>query len=266
LETKPDRLFDVAIVRRPSDNYSECVSSNPQRNEIDVGLAKGQHSEYVSVLRECGVRVIELKGLGDFPDSVFTQDPALLGTSRSVVGRFGEESRRGEEDALVKELARLEVKVGEIHRVLPPGTLEGGDIVVTDRGIFVGESRRSNSDGLNQLATFLRGCKVVPIRTHMLHLLCGCSYLANRTMVICPDLVKPEVFGDFRFVEIPEKEAYATDALYVGYGRVVIPKGCPTASKKLKEAGFEPVEVEMSEFYKGDGGVTCLSSPIYKVF
>jgi dimethylargininase len=265
-DARPDGLFDTVIVRPPLDNYQDCVSSNPQRKAIDLGLAKRQHNQYVSVLRECGVRVIELHGLNEFADSVFMQDPAVLGLKRSVIGRFGEKSRRGEEDALLKDLKRHKMEVGQILRVSPPGTLEGGDIVVTPEAVFVGESKRTNSNGVKQLADFLHGLKVIPVRTGMLHLLCGCSYLTDRTMIICPDLVNPKAFGDFRFVKVPENEAYATDALYVGSGRVVIPTGFPRASKNLKEKGFKPVEVETSEFYKGDGGVTCLSSPIYKVF
>jgi dimethylargininase len=85
-------------------------------------------------------------------------------------------------------------------------------------------------------------------------------------MIIAPDLVDPETFPGFRCVTIPLEEAYAADALYVGDGRVITPSGFPKTSVKLREAGYKPVEVEVSEFYKGDGGVTCLCSPIYRLF
>jgi dimethylargininase len=85
-------------------------------------------------------------------------------------------------------------------------------------------------------------------------------------MIIAPDLVDRRSFPGFRFIAIPLEEAYAADALYVGNGRVIIPSGFPKTLMKLKEAGYRPVEVDVSEFYKGDGGVTCLCSPVYNLF
>ena len=260
-----DRLFKVAFVRPPGNSFANCVSSNPERNKIDVTLAREQHRGYVSILRETGVEVIELQALEAQPDSVFMQDPALMGTQRSVVCRFGEEKRRGEEKAIVDELAARRIKVGTLSFMKAPGTLEGGDVVVTDRGIFVGDSKRTNLDGIKQLKSFLTN-PVTGIRTEMMHLLCGCSYLNNGTMIIAPNLVNPDTFPGFKFVRIPEHESYATDALYLGDGKVLIPDGFPTTVLKLKEAGYTPLEVDVSEFRKGDGGITCLSSPIYTIF
>jgi len=107
---------------------------------------------------------------------------------------------------------------------------------------------------------------VTPVKTDLLHLLCGCSYLSNGKMIIAPDLVSPSSFPGFDFVSLPVEEAYAADALCLGDGKVLIPSDFPKASKKLKQAGYKAVEVEMSEFYKGDGGVTCLCSPVYNLF
>ncbi len=261
-----DRLFDVVFVRPPPNSYENCVSTNPGKSDIDVTLAREQHRAYVSILKELGIRVIELPVLEMHPDSVFMQDPGVLGSDQAVIGRFGEESRRGEDEALVKDLTHHKNEIGELRTVRAPGTLEGGDILITPTGTFVGESKRTNSKGIEQLATFLKAFRVTRIKTDLLHLLCGCSYLSNRTMIIAPDLVDVVNFPGFRFVTIPEEDAYAADALYVGEGRVLIPSGFPRAADKLRGAGYTPVEVEMSEFYKGDGGVTCLSSPVYKLF
>lgn len=261
-----DRLFDLLFVRPPSDSYVDCVSTSPDRNRIDVDLARQQHRGYVSILKECNVKVVELRPLEAFPDSVFMQDPALLGTRRAIVGRFGERKRSGEETAFVDELSEQKGEVGEIRYVTPPGTLEGGDIVVSDHGIFVGESSRTNSAGIKQLTRYLAGLTVKSVNIDLFHLLCGCSYLSNRDMIIAPELVDPRSFPDFRFITIPKEETYACDALYVGERRVIIPSGFPTAAMKLTQAGYKPIEVEMSEFHKGDGGVTCLSSPVYKLF
>lgn len=261
-----DRLFDLVFVRPPAETYANCVSTNPDRTKIDVTLAKEQHRQYVSVLKEAGIQVIELPPLDAFPDSVFMQDPALLGSGNTIIGRFGEERRRGEEKMLVDDLLDHRGKVGELRYVDPPGTLEGGDVVVTDRGIFVGESSRTNADGIKQMVEHLKGLNVKPVKTELFHLLCGCSYLNNGTLIIAPELVETNAFLGFRFVTIPRDEAYACDALYLGEGKVVIPSGFQTVVKRLKIAGYRPVEVEVSEFHKGDGGVTCLSSPVYRLF
>ncbi|MGA8905972.1 MAG: arginine deiminase-related protein, partial [Candidatus Bathyarchaeia archaeon] len=99
-----DRLFQLAFVRPPSNSYVDCVSTNPNKTDIDMTLAKEQHRTYASILKEAGIEVIELQPLETCPDSVFMQDPALLGASRSIIGRFGEESRRGEAKALIDDL------------------------------------------------------------------------------------------------------------------------------------------------------------------
>lgn len=261
-----DRFFDVVFVRPPADSYAKCVSTNPAKNDIDVRLARDQHKEYVSTLRESGLHVVELRPLEDFPDSVFIQDPALLGSRQTVVGRSGEVSRRGEERALLDHLGGHGVDVGKPNFVISPGTLEGGDVLITDHGIFAGESRRTNKNGIEQLSAHLHNLEVKAVKTNLLHLLCGCSYLSDRTLIIVPDLVSPEIFPGFRFVAIPREEAYAADALYLGEGRVLVPSGFPKTVMKLREAGYKPIEVELSEFYKGDGGVTCICSPVYRLF
>ena len=261
-----DRSFHVAFVRPPSDSYINCVSTNPSKDDIDITLAREQHRTYVSVLKEAGVDVIGLQPLEAYPDSVFMQDPALLGKGRSIIGRFGEETRRGEAKALIDDLTSQKALVGALNVVNAPGTLEGGDVVVTDRGIFVGESKRTNPSGIKQLNDFLGNQNATGVRTELMHLLCGCSYLDNGTMIIAPDRVNPDSFPGFRFVKIPEHEAYAADALYLGVDKVLIPFGFPRTIAKLKDAGYKPIEIDVSEFRKGDGGVTCLSSPVYELF
>lgn len=261
-----DRLFQLAFVRPPSNSYVDCVSTNPNKTDIDVTLAKEQHRTYTSILKDAGIEVIELQPLETCPDSVFMQDPALLGASRSIIGRFGEETRRGEVKALIDDLTSQRAPVGTLSVVNAPGTLEGGDIVVTHSGIFVGESKRTNPNGIKQLKTILDNQSVKAVRTDLMHLLCGCSYLNNGTMIIAPGLVNPDSFPGFRFVKIPDAENYAADALYLGGGKVLIPSGFSITVSKLKDAGYTPVEIDVSEFRKGDGGVTCLSSPVYELF
>src|SRR3990170_5797272 len=109
--SETDRFFDTVLVRPPSDSYVKCVSTNPAETNIDLRLAKDQHRQYVSTLREAGIQIIELNLLESHPDSVFMQDPAILGSRRTVIGRFGESSRRGEGEALCRDLRERRVDV-----------------------------------------------------------------------------------------------------------------------------------------------------------
>jgi dimethylargininase len=260
-----DRLYDRILVRHPPDSYTRCVSTNPDRDSIDLTLAKRQHRDYVSILKESGLEVIELPPIDDFPDSVFAYDPVLLGVKKCVIGRFGEKTRRGEEKALVKDLANHRGRVGQMFFIQEPGTLEGGDVLVTTKGLFVGESTRTNGQGIRQLTQCLTGVQVQPIKTSMFHLLCGCSYLNSNRILLVPDLLHPSLFPQFEFVTVPEKEAYAAEALYLGENRVLIPSGYPHTAENLRKGGYEPIETDLSEFCKGDGGVSCLSAPVFKM-
>ncbi len=262
-----DRLFDSVIVRTPSNSYTQCISTNPDKGNIDIQLARKQHHTYVSILKENGIKVVELPPCETYPDSVFMQDPAVLGIGRSIIGRFGEVSRRGEQLELISELKELSLlKDSDMLEIQSPGTVEGGDIMITDRKeLFVGQSPRTNSEGIEQLRRIFHDLKVVGVKTEQMHLLCGCSYLSESTMIITPDLVNPLNFPGMRYVKLGREDWYASDAMYLGNHRVLIPSGYPNASEKLREAGYYAVEVDVSEFHKGDGGVTCLSSPIYNV-
>jgi len=261
-----DRLYDVILVRPPSDSYEKCVSTNPARDTIDVTLAKRQHRDYVSILKESNLEVIELPALDALPDSVFAYDPALLGEKTCIIGRFREKTRRGENEALVKDLRKFVKMVGELKFARGPGTLEGGDILVTGKGVFVGESTRTNMRGITQLTEYLNPLPVKPIRTNMFHLLCACSYLNDDRILLAPELLPPSYFAEFEFVLVPEREGYASEALYLGEKKVLIPSGYPETARNLKSAGYKPIETDLSEFWKGDGGVSCLSAPVYRTF
>ena len=260
-----DRLYDLIFVRPPADSYSQCVSTNAASDAIDVTLAKRQHKNYVSILKEAkNLRVIELPTLPELPDSVFVTDPAILGLGTCIIGRFGEKSRRRENPALVKDLGRYGNMVGEIRRVQEPGTLEGGDILVTENRIFAGESTRTNRKGINQFAKCMK-LKVRQVKSKTFHLLCGCSYLDDNKILLAPNLLSPNLFPGFDFVVVPKRELFAAEALYLGEKRVMIPSGFPQTARNLRSAGYKPIETDLSEFWKGDGGVSCLSAPVYNI-
>ncbi len=259
-----DKLFNRVLVRPPAESYKRCVSTNPLHDTIDVSLAKKQHREYVKILKENGIEVIELPVLEEHPDSVFVQDTSIIGASSKTAAlcRFGEPSRRGEEKSVKEYLEKEGFKVVEIR---PPGTLEGGDVMVTDVGfVFIGESVRTNNEGIKQFAKVFPQVKVVGIKlTKIFHLLSGVNYLGKKRIAISPHVIDISYFQGFKLIEIPEDELYANNMLYLGDDKVLIPAGYPKTQEKLKRHGFKPIEVDVSEFWKGDGGVTCLNSPFY---
>jgi len=260
-----DRFFDTVVVRPLGESYKNCVSTNPEHKNIDVNLAKKQHKEYVKILKEHGLEVIELKPLENHPDSVFVQDTAIVGVNSNlaVLSRFGEPGRRGEEESIKKVLKKEDFKIRHVEE---PGTIEGGDVLVTDQGVvFVGLSQRTNAEGIKQLAQFLPKMKVISVPiSKIFHLLSGVNYLGNKTLAISPHVIEIEYFKGFKFITIPEDELYANNMLYLGEKKVLLPAGYPKTEEKLRREGFKPVLVNVLEFWKGDGGVTCLNLPFYK--
>ncbi|RLG85406.1 MAG: amidinotransferase [Thermoprotei archaeon] len=260
-----DRLFDQVIVRPPSKSIVGCISTNPLRTSVDPSKASRQHREYVKILREQGIEVIEMPPLEEHPDSVFVQDTAVVGSRsrRALIARFGAVPRRGEEVSVENLLRRMGF---ETVRVEEPGTLEGGDVMVTDLGlVYVGVSGRTNTVGVEYLRKTFPEVKVVEVPvTKVLHLLSAVNYIGNKTVAIVPELVDPSYFSGFKLIRVPLEEAYAANMLYLGERRVLIPAGYPETAERLRREGYKPIEVEISEFYKCDGGVTCLSLPLYK--
>lgn len=259
-------LFNSVIVRPPSSNLVRCVSTNPLRSTVDPEAAVRQHRAYVNVLREHGIEVIYLSPSTNFPDSVFIQDTAVVGAKSrtAVIARFGEVSRRGEE----KEVKLLLQNMGyQISEVTEPGTLEGGDVLVTDFGVvFIGLTKRTNEVGIEQFKRVFKNVDVVAVPVkEVLHLLSAINYLGNKTFAVVPEYIDVSYFKGFKLIRVPLDEAYAANMLYLGNRYVIMPAGYPKTAERLRKEGYRPVEVDVSEFWKCDGGVTCLSLPLYSV-
>lgn len=261
----PNRTFDTAIVRPPPISLSKCVSTNPFKGEVYLDRANEEWAHYVRALRESGVEVIELERLDHYPDSVFIQDTAVVSSrGRALLASFGEPSRRGEEESVAEY---LEAKGFEVLRVEPGGTLEGGDVLVTSEGIiFVGISSRTNEIGAFSLKKAFPELKVVKVPVkRAFHLLSLVSYLGDLKLAVCSNSIDPSYLEGFELIAIPEEECYAANLLYLGDRKVLIPSGFPKTEELLRRKGFEPITLRMSEFWKCDGGLTCLSLPIHEI-
>jgi dimethylargininase len=240
-----------AIVRPPGDTYPNALTQLDPPPPVDLNLARQQHAAYEAALRACGLEVIALPPDPDHPDSVFVQDPVLVVDGRAIVCRSAAESRRGEADALV-EVLRPHMEVVELQ---PPATLDGGDVLIADRRLYVGLSTRSNRAACEQLGE-VTGWPVegIPLPDDLLHLLSGCTRLGANRLLVVESLAR--LMPGFKHILVPGDEEQAANVFIVGH-HAIVPAGYPKTATLVAQCGFEIHLVPMSEYEKRDGGVTC---------
>ncbi len=247
--------YSYALVRPPGDSFVNAIALDPK--PMDVALARKQHAEYVDALREAGVAVEILEADESFPDACFMQDPAMVIRDIAILNRMGAASRVGETELLAEILRAL----FETHALTPPATLEGGDVLNVGDKLFVGETERTNAQGIAQLRGIVepRGVHVEAIPVcDFLHLLTGVTYVGNNVVVVHQDFAEHPNLKEFTRVIVPRTEAYCANTLGIR-NYVIVPAGFPKTVERLRAEGFEVLPVPMSEFYKADGGVSCLS-------
>jgi dimethylargininase len=243
-----------ALVRTPSPDFINALSEHPQASQIDFQLALKQHAAYCEALKTAGLEVEILEPLDAFPDSVFIEDNAVILEGRAVLCSMKEPSRQGEISFLSGTLqSRLPVL-----RLQAPVFIDGGDVLQTENSVFVGQSQRTNPEAVTALQS-LTPKPVISVAVNQgLHLKTSVSTLGENLLVINPAHVETEPFREFEWIEVDEEEAYASNCLTVGEN-VILPAGFPKLEQRIQEYGFPILPVEMSEFQKADGGVTCLS-------
>jgi dimethylargininase len=252
-------MISHALVRPPGASFAQAISSS--HAVIDVALAQAQHAEYRQALAACGVVVEVLPPDERYPDSCFVQDPAMVIAGRAIINRPGVASRRGEEEALTELLAAR----FPTTRIVAPGTLEGGDVLILPDRVVVGRSDRTNRAGVAQLVVALAdltdfaGLPVLeaPVAGY-LHLLSAVTHLGDGTLLAVEDLVLPPVLAGFPVLRVPADEGYACNALGID-DKAILPAGYPKTAAMLKAHGYDVLLVPTTEFAKADGGVTCLS-------
>lgn len=244
----------VAITREPGARYAHCVSCHPKKSTIDLDRAREQHNRYCAVLEDLGLEVIRMPRDDQNPDSCFVEDTAVVHGRRALMCRPALESRRGE----VRAVAALLEDFLSIADARPPATVEGGDVIHTGDRLVSGVTQRTNVEGVEQMAEWLN-VRVDAIRDPgIVHLKSYATFIGKGTVVASDRFAEHDAFTGLRVVRIPEEEAYAADALAIG--DVVLMASGRTASHKLvREEGFEVVPVDVSEFEKCEGAITCLS-------
>lgn len=244
-----------ALVRPVPDSYDLCVRTGV--GKIDVAAAKRQHGEYCSALQELGLSLIWVKGDDTLPDSCFVEDTAITIGEKAIVCNMKIKSRAKE----VAEVAKVLKGLKETYRIKAPATIDGGDVLKVKNKIIVGLSARTNLLAVRQLERILENdnLQVVSVKVHnVLHLKSACTCLGSNCVILSEGHFDTEILGDCEKIVVPEGEEYAADCLAVN-GTVLMARGYPKTRRLLETRGFFVKELDVSEFRKGDGALTCLS-------
>ena len=247
----------LAMTRQISPRFNECELTHLDRQPIDLDLARAQHHEYESALRELGCDVISLPPEADLPDSVFVEDVALVFDELAVITRPGADSRKLEAESIARALSPYRT----LLTIEAPGTLDGGDVLRVGKTVYVGLSSRSNRSGVEQLQGFLGpyGYTVIGVEvTGCLHLKSAVTQVSEDTLLINPAWVDRAIFGEMRLIEVDHSEPSGANAIWIG-DAVIYPSSFPRTQQRLEEAGLHLKIVAATEVAKAEGAVTCCS-------
>jgi len=253
-------MFKNVIVRRPGKSLINGITSAVELGKPDYEKALAQHESYVRALTDCGVSVTILDQLEMFPDSCFVEDTAVLTKNCAIISNPGADSRNRESNYMIDTIREFYMD-SQIEYIRTPGTLEGGDVMMVGNHFYVGLSARTNEEGCRQFINILEKHghtgSVIPLR-EVLHLKTGLAYLENNILLISGEFVEREEFKDFDKIIIPENESYAANCIWVN-DTILIPEGFKQTEEMLRNAGLKTVSVDVSEYRKLDGGLSCLS-------
>jgi dimethylargininase len=245
----------TGLVRQPSSRLAEGIVTHITRSSVDVSLAQAQHAAYVEALSASGWTIEQAPAADDCPDSVFIEDTVVICEDLAVLTRPGAPARRAEVAGVAQTVSELGLRTATIEE---PGTLEGGDVLQVGRTVYVGRGARTNGDGIRQLRSLLaplgRTVIAVPLGD-VLHLKSAVTALPDGTFLLLPGLVPAELFPAVR----PVDEEGGCHVVPLGGDRVMIAASAPSTTELLDSLGFTPVVVEIGEFEKLEGCVTCLS-------
>ena len=253
-------MLSKAVVRPPSANFAEGLTS------VRLGLpvharAMKQHDAYCAALEQCGLKLVRLEADQRYPDSTFVEDAAVITERGAILTRPGAPSRTGEVAAVREALRQFYSTMSSIH---DPWTLDGGDICEVGNHFFIGISERTNQTGAHQLAEFLTtlDCtsSFVNIRDvkGILHLKSGLAYLGDNRLVVIDALSNRVEFRAYDLIVVSQQEEYAANCVRVN-DRVLVVAGYPELERRISELGYQTIVLEMTEFQKMDGGLSCLS-------
>lgn len=250
-------MFTKAVVRTPSMSMVNGLTT-ANLGIPDYELALEQHRNYIEALEECGLEVFVLPPDEDYPDSTFVEDTALLTSKCAIIANPGAPPRKGE---VIDIRNFLKNHYSLIEEIKEPGTMEPGDIMMAGSHFYIGLSKRTNEYGAAQtmkiLDKFGFASSLIPLE-NILHLKTGISYLENNTLLASGELLKVKEFNNFNMIKVDDAEPYSANSVWIN-DKVLIPKGYPKTRDKIIKNGYAIIEVDVSEFRKLDGGLSCLS-------
>lgn len=250
-------MFKYAITRKPSKSMIDGIS------EAELGLpdyenALRQHDDYINALKECGLVVTELPAVEEYPDSCFVEDVALMTPSCAILTNPGAQSRRGEVSH-IEDAVRAHYDV--VERITSPGYVEAGDIMMVGDQYYIGLSERTNQEGADQMIAILKKYGMsgsVVEMSEMLHLKTGLGYLEDNNLVACGEFLTKSEFQQYNLIEIDQADSYSANSVWIN-GTVLVPKGFESTVTAIGNLGYKIREVDVSEYQKLDGGLSCLS-------
>jgi dimethylargininase len=250
-------MFTKAIVRTPGRSMISGLTAANQ-GPPDYQKALEQHRQYVAALEASGLDVRILDPDEDFPDSTFVEDAAILTPQCAIIARPAAASRRGETVAI---LTVIEEFYSHIEKIQPPGTLDGGDVMQLGQHFYVGLSGRTNRAGAHQLIEILQRYgmtgSTVPV-TEFLHLKTGVTQVAEKTLIAAGEFIASPDFSDFTILSAAEEENGGVNCIRIN-DKLLLAAGFPGVRNRLIDQGADLIEVDISEYAKLDGGLTCLS-------
>ncbi|MEU6339508.1 dimethylargininase [Streptomyces sp. NPDC046977] len=245
-----------ALVRRPGPRLAEGIVTHLERSPVDGERALQQWEAYGAALRAHGWETVEVPPADACPDAVFVEDTMVLFRGAALIARPGALPRRPETAGAEAVVAGLGMSVTKVRA---PGTLEGGDVLKTGDTVYVGTGGRTNAEGVRQLRAAFEplGARVVAVPvTKVLHLKSAVTALPDGTVVGHPPLVDaPEVFPNF----LPVPEESGSHVVLLGDGKLLMAASAPRSAEIFAAMGYTPVLVDIGEFEKLEGCVTCLS-------
>ena len=246
----------TALVRRPGPRLADGLVTHIERTAVDGQLAEGQWNEYIGALQSAGWGLLEVPPADDCPDAVFVEDSVVIFDGLAVITRPGAESRRGEIIAMEKVIDELRLSV---NRITAPGTLDGGDVLKVGNTVYVGRGGRTNAEGVRQLRHILEpfGRRVIAVPlTKVLHLKSAVTALPDGTVVGHPPAVDdPAIFP--HYLALPEESG--AHVVCLSEEHLLMAADCPTTVSMFEDRGYRVTTVDISEFQKLEGCVTCLS-------
>jgi len=250
-------MFKHAIVRIPGKNFQDGITTS-NLGKPDYNKAVFQHSIYIKALKKSGLKIIKLDADDRFPDSTFVEDTAVVNKYLAIITNLAISSRKGEELEIKKVLGNF---YDTIESIKNPGTLEGGDVLKVENQYYIGVSKRTNKEGAKQLAEILEkygySCSIIQLK-NLIHLKTGIAYLGDNNLILSREFIDNPIFKEYNIIKVDENESYAANCLGIK-NNVLIAKGFENLKNSISSLGYNILEIDMSEFQKMDGGLSCLS-------